>query len=124
MISLYSTWWVKPDKIIELITPLKQLAAAVEKNEKGTLMYLVNYPRFDFPTVKPGKNPIISQPMVRPGTIVFFEKYENWEAFETHLYGPYFTSFVKENKSLFVSGFDGNPFVEVVFLEETVGFRR
>jgi len=73
MISLYSTWWVKPDKIIELITPLKQLAAAVEKNEKGTLMYLVNYPRFDFPTVKPGKNPIISQPMVRPGTIVFLK---------------------------------------------------
>ncbi|WP_075352461.1 putative quinol monooxygenase [Algoriphagus marinus] len=124
MISLYSTWWVKPDKTQELITPLNRLAAEVEKNEKGTLMYLINYPRFDFPTVKPGKNPIISNPMVRPGTVVFFEKYENWEAFETHLYGPYFTSFVDEYKSYFVAGFDDNPFVEVVFLDEQIGFRR
>lgn len=124
MITLYSTWWAKPEKLEALKPALQTLAKAIKKNEAGTLMYLVNTPRYDFPKVKQGKNPIISEPMVRPGTIVFMEQYKNWEAFETHLYGPYFTHFVKANKSKFVLGDDGKPFVQVVFLQQEVGFKR
>lgn len=121
-ISLYSTWWVKPGKEKTLQPALKQLAKEIKKNEKGTLMYLVHSPRYDFPKVPKGSNPIVSEPMMRPGTLIFVEKYASWKAFEAHLHGPYFTNFVKTQKSNFVLGEDGNPFVQVVFMEEETGF--
>ena len=121
-VSLYSTWWIKPGQEKALEPALKKLAKAVMKHEKGTLMYLVHFPRYDFPKVPKGKNPIVSEPMVRPGTLIFVEKYADWKAFKTHLYGSYFTSFVKKYKSKFVLGEDGNPFVQVVFMNEATGF--
>lgn len=121
-VSLYSTWWIKPGNEKALTKALKKLAKKVMEKEEGTLMYLVHSPRYDFPTVPEGKNPIRSEPMVRPGTLIFVEKYQDWEAFKTHLYGPYFTTFVKEHKSKFVLGDDGNPFVQVVFMNEETGF--
>lgn len=124
MISLYSTWWVKPGKEQALQPALIKLAKDVKKHEKGTLMYLVHSPRYDFPKVKKGKKTIISKPMIRPGTLVFVEKYESWDAFQEHVSGPYFTKFVKDHKSMFVLGDDGEPFVQVVFLEEETGFVR
>lgn len=122
MISLYSTWWVKPGNEKKLKPALQELAENIENHEEGTLMYLVHRSRYDFPPVEPGKNPIKSEPRVRPGTIVFVEKYANWEAFKTHLHGPYFTNFVKTHKSKFVLGEDGNPFVQVLFMDEITGF--
>lgn len=124
MVSLYSTWWVKPGKEKALKTALKKLSKQIKKNEKGTLMYLVHFPKYDFPKVAKGKKPIVSNPMVRPGTIVFMEKYKNWKAFKKHLYGKYFTNFVIKNSDLFVQDQDNKPFVEVVFLDEEVGFIR
>ena len=124
MISLYSTWWVKPGKEQILQPALGNLARDVERHEKGTLMYLVHAPRYDFPPIEKGKKAIISEPMARPETLIFVEKYESWEAFKTHLYGPYFKAFVKENKSLFVLGHDNEPFIQVVFLDEETGFIR
>jgi len=124
MVSLYSTWWIKPGCEQEVYAGLKNLAKVVEEKEMGTLMYLVNYPRYDYPSVEKGKDPIVSNPPVRPGTIVFFEKYASWDAFKIHLYGPYFTGFVKEYQSKFVLGDNGHPFVQVVFLEQETGFIR
>ena len=122
MISVYSTWWVKPEEQEALKPALVKLAKAVEANEEGTLLYLVHYPRFDFPKPKKGKEPISSEPKVRPGTIVFVEKYASWDAFETHLNGPYFTQFVKDNFDKFVLGDDGQPFLQAVFLNQEAGF--
>jgi len=124
MVSLYSTWWVKPGKEKAVKIALKKLVKQIKKNEKGTLMYLVHFPKYDFPKVKKGKQPIVSEPMVRPGTIIFMEKYKNWNAFKKHLYGKYFTSFVIKNSNLFVQDENQKPFVEVVFLDEEVGFVR
>jgi len=124
MISLYSTWWVKPEQQHQLLPVLKQLAKDVKKHEPGTLMYLVHSPNYHFPKVEKDKKPIISEPMVRPGTIIFVEKYESWDAFKTHLYGKYFTTFVKENKSKLVLDAHGDPFVQVVFMDEETGFIR
>ena len=71
MVSLYSTWWVKPGEAAALKPALKQLAKKVKK-EEGTLMYLVHFPRYDFPKpTKKCKNKIKSEPMVRPGTLIF-----------------------------------------------------
>jgi quinol monooxygenase YgiN len=122
MISLYSTWWIKPENEKKIEPVLHQLAQEVKENEKGTLMYLVHKPLYDYPTPKAGEKQIQSEPAVRPGTLVFVEKYESWQAFEDHLYGPYFTKFVAEYKDLFVPNNDGNPFVQVVFMEEITGF--
>lgn len=124
MVSLYSTWWIKPGQEKTILPALKKLADDVRNHEKGTLMYLVNYPKFDFPEVETGKNPIVSEPKVRPGTLVFFEIYRDWNAFKKHLYGDYFTKFVQDHGDQFVAGEDGGPFVQVVFLEEQAGFRR
>jgi len=124
MISLYSTWWAKPEALDELKPALAELAKKVEEHESGTKMYLVHFPRYDFPAKEENKPKIISQPMVRPGTIIFVEKYESWDAFKAHLYGPYFTEFVKKHKDKFVLGNNGGPFVQVVFMEEETGFIR
>jgi quinol monooxygenase YgiN len=121
MISLYSTWWVKPGNEKAITVALNKLAKEVRENEKGTLMYLVHTPVYDYPKAIKGKKSIKSAPEARPGTIIFVEKYENWDAFQVHLYGPYFTTFVKEYKSMFVLNHDEEPFVEVVFMEEIVG---
>ena len=123
-ISLYSTWWISPGKKKLLEPALKQLAKDVMENEKGTLMYLIHTPLFDFPKAKTGKKAIVSEPAVRPGTIIFVEKYESWDAFQEHLYGSYFTTFVEKHKSLFVLSHDNEPFIQVVFMEENAGFIR
>lgn len=124
VISLYSTWWVKPGEEESLKHAIKKFVPEIKANEPGTLMYFVHFPRYDFPAKEEGKNQIISEPMVRPGTVVFMEKYASWDAFKDHLHGEYFTSFVKMNKSKFVLGDNGEPFVQVVFLEEDDGFVR
>lgn len=124
MISLYSTWWAKPEAIEELKPALAELAKNVENYEHGTKMYLVHFPRYDFPPRDEGRNKIISEPMVRPGTIIFVEKYESWDAFKAHLYGDYFTEFVAEYGDRFVSNNKGGPFVQVIFMEEETGFIR
>jgi hypothetical protein len=66
MVSVYSTWWVKPEEQEALKPELIALAKTVEAHEEGTLMYFVHYPRFDFPKPKKGKKAITSEPMVRP----------------------------------------------------------
>lgn len=121
-VSLYSTWWIKPGEQEALAPAIQKLAEEIKENEQGTLMYLVHAPRYDFPEVDPGQSPITSEPKVRPGTLIFVEKYADWDAFKAHLYGPYFTDFVANNKSKFVLGNDGNPFVQVVFMDEQAGF--
>lgn len=121
-VTLYSTWWVKPGKEKSLERPLKKLAKDVMENEKGTLMYMVNAPRYDFPKKSRGKNQIISNPILRPGTLVFVEKYASWNAFKKHLYGRFFKEFVEKHSNKFVVGSDGKPFVQVVFMEEKAGF--
>ena len=122
MISLYSTWWIKPENEEKIEVALQNLANEVKEKEEGTLMYLVHKPQYDYPTPKAGQKQIQSEPEVRPGTLVFVEKYKSWQAFEDHLYGPYFTKFVAEYKDLFIQNNNGNPFVQVVFLDEITGF--
>ncbi len=124
MLSLYSTWWVKPEFINDMQPALDKLVAMVEKYEKDTLMYLVHSPRFDSPPAEPGKKQWVSEPMVRPGTLIFVEKYRNWDAFLFHTTGKAFTTFFNENRDKFVQGHDGKPFTQVVFMEEQASFFR
>lgn len=124
MLSLYSTWWVKPEFISDMQPALEKLVAMVEECEEDTLMYKVHSPEFNFPKVKEDERSWVSNPMVRPGTLIFFEKYRNWDAFLFHTEGEAFTTFLAENKGKFVQGDDGKPFTQVVFMEEKVSFIR
>lgn len=121
-VSLYSTWWIKPGHEEALIPAFQKLAADVLEKEPGTLMYLVHYPRYDFPKVPENEIPVASEPKVRPGTVVFVERYADWKAFRVHLNGPIFSDFVAQHKSKFVLGEDGFAFTQVVFMEQKAGF--
>lgn len=121
-VSLYSTWWIKPGQEEELVPALRTLASDILEHEQGTLMYLVHYPRYDFPGISDCGIPIASEPKVRPGTVVFIEKYKDWEAFKMHLCGPIFTKFTEKYKSKFVLSEEGFPFTQVVFMKEVAGF--
>ncbi|MBT8221260.1 MAG: antibiotic biosynthesis monooxygenase [Bacteroidia bacterium] len=125
MIALYSNWWIQQGKEETVYPLLRELANAVLENEPDTLMYTVHTPNYDFPT----GTDIVSEPMPRPGAITFVENYADWEAFETHVNGPIFTSFLKNNGHLFVQGEpnpDGStkPFIQVVFMNRITGFIR
>ena len=115
-VSLYSTWYAKPEQEKALLPVLENLAKDVMANEEGTLMYLVHIASNDYP--------FSSLPPVTPGTIVFVEKYRNWDAFLTHVNGTIFTTFKDKYKSKFVPGADGNPYTQVVFMNQEAGFVR
>lgn len=118
MISLYSTWWLKQENVDEAMPVLQELAKKVEADEPDTLMYTIHSPNYDFPA------DISSEPMPRPGTIIFVEKYASWEAFQEHVSGPIFTSFVNDHGHLFVQDHKGSPFTQVVFMDQEYGFIR
>lgn len=122
MISLIARWWITPGKEDLVVPALQRLAGAV-RSEPGTLLYLVHLP--DFGTPAPG-----SEPMPRPGEVVFLEGYADWAAFQAHLGGPSFTAFKRDYGAMFVqahgaAGATGpQPFVQVEFLQRVGGFVR
>ncbi|NHJ20637.1 MAG: antibiotic biosynthesis monooxygenase [Candidatus Lokiarchaeota archaeon] len=68
MITIIATLQVKPGKMVEAIEVLKEMAANIKSSEPGTLQYIPH-------TVK-GEG--------LENTIIFYEKYENEEAFQVH----------------------------------------
>ena len=114
-ISLTSTWFVRPEYQERIRVALQDLAAAVEAGEPGTLMYLVH---------QPADTSLQSLPPAIAGTVTFFEVYRDAGAFEDHVNGPIFTSFVHTYGPLFVSDSSGHPFTTVTFLSRTAGFSR
>ncbi|MFT5859058.1 MAG: hypothetical protein ACI865_001154 [Flavobacteriaceae bacterium] len=57
------------------------------------------------------------------GEVVFFEIYKNLEAFNAHVTGPLFTSFVEEYRSLFLAS-HGAPYVTFEVMNRQAGFIR
>jgi uncharacterized protein len=115
-VSLTSTWFIRPGCEKAADVALRELAAAVEREEPDTMTYLVNRPIRGNPELQ-------SLPPVDPLSVLFFETYRNAAAFEKHVNGPVFTSFVKKYGELFVQS-NGSPFTFVNFLETHAGFVR
>lgn len=115
-ISLTSEWFIKPGNEDAAISALKQVALEVQAREPGTLAYLVHTPN----TLDSG---LQSLPPRDPQSVLFFEVYENADAFEAHLNGPVFTEFLKQHAELFRSA-NGKPYVTVNFLSQRAGFVR
>ena len=68
MITLIATFQIKEGKMEEVIAELKKIVPEVRKSESGCVAYISH-------TVKGAKN---------KNTIVFYEKYKDQAAFNTH----------------------------------------
>lgn len=126
MVSLYSNWWIKPGLEAEAIPLLKNLAANVLKNEPNTLMYMVHLPKLEF---SEKYKAFKSEPLTRPGAVTFVEAYASWDAFNDHVNGIIFKTFVSNHGHLFVQKDSPetkqpNPFIQVVFMDKIAGFVR
>ena len=124
MVSLISTWWVKAEFANHMQPALNKLVAMVKESEEDTLMYLVHSQRYDFPVVAEGETHWVSEPMPRPGTLFFVEKYRSWDAFIRHTKGEAFNTFFDANRDKFVQGHDCKPFEQTVFMDEKIAFFR
>ncbi|MBY9010234.1 MAG: antibiotic biosynthesis monooxygenase [Candidatus Lokiarchaeota archaeon] len=69
MVTIIATVEVKDGKMEEAIKVLKEIVPKIKSSESGTLEYIPH-------TIKGGKF---------KNTIIFYEKYENEEAFKTHM---------------------------------------
>ncbi|RDU98009.1 VOC family protein [Trinickia dinghuensis] len=115
-VSLTSTWFIKPGYEEAADAALRELAIAVEQEEPDTLTYLVNRPFRGDPRLQ-------SLPPDDPLTVLFFETYRNADAFDKHVNGAVFTSFLKRCGQFFIQK-NGQPFTFVEFLETRAGFVR
>lgn len=115
-VSLISRWFVKPDCWDAALKALKAAAAEVLAKEPGTLTYRVHSASPD--------GALQSLPPADRFSILFFEVYRDAGAFQDHLGGPTFTTFVREHGGLFVPGADGKPYTIVDFLSLHAGFTR
>jgi quinol monooxygenase YgiN len=96
---------------------LTQLAADVQANEPGTLMYVIHDPNLDA-NVKIFPPPTASQ-------ILFLEGYKDQAAFLTHHHGPVIRGFIAEHGGLFLNMYGpGLPFMITQGMEVKHGFIR
>ena len=122
MIPVTAKWTILPGNQKEAVNAIDELAAKVRSTEEGTLVYLphkVNVNGFN-------------NPVPYDGEVVFYELYENQEAFDLHLYGPHgkdnpsgpFNDFLIKYGHLFLCNSDGAPYMHVEALELMEGFIR
>lgn len=116
-VSLTSRWFIRRGCEAQALAALDELAAAVHRQEPDTWVYLVHVAPEDEPRLQ-------SLPPSPPRQVVFFETYRNREAFERHVNGPVFATFVKEHGKLFVQDSSGAPFTTVDFLHRKAGYVR
>jgi predicted enzyme related to lactoylglutathione lyase/quinol monooxygenase YgiN len=114
-VSLTSQWFIKPGREAEAFAALEQVARDVHDHEPDTLIYLVHSPL--------ANRGLQSLPPSDPSSVLFFEVYRSAKAFQAHLAGPTFTSFVEKHGGLFVAA-NGKPFTFVEFLACRAGFIR
>ena len=113
-VNLVSTWFLAADREQETLQALSVLADDVRLHESGTLMYLVHVAHPD-PS-------LVSLPPA-PTAVTFVESYRDAKAFEDHVTGRLFTTFVLDHGSGFLD-LGQNPFTTVSFLRLHAGFVR
>lgn len=113
---LIAKWTILPGNEAVAIDALKKLAQDVQKNEPGTLLYMVHMPNFNEKSL----------PTPPAGEIFFWEVYEDQAAFQQHVNGPIFQGFVSQYGHLFLSDFSNPPqvFMTTEVLTKIEGFSR
>lgn len=122
-VAVIAKWTILPGKQTEAVTAINALAEKVKAAESGTLVYLPHAVNIE------GYN----NPVPYDGEIVFYEVYQDQDAFDVHLYGPNgkdnpsgpFTDFLKQYSHLFLCNKnDGKPYMHVEALHLLSGFIR
>lgn len=116
-IILTSRWYIRSGCEAAALAALTSLAATVRREEPNTWVYLVHITPDDDLRLQ-------SLPPSPPRQVVFFETYRDRVAFEHHVDGPVFTSFVREHGGLFVQNASGQPYTSVEFMKREAGFVR
>jgi len=116
MYPLTGKWNILPGNEKKATAALKKLAQEVQKNEPGTLLYMVYTPDFKEKNL----------PAPPAGEVVFFEIYKDKAAFTKHITGPAFTNFVKNYGHLFLQDFNTPPqlYITAEILTQVGGFAR
>jgi quinol monooxygenase YgiN len=100
VISQIAKFKLNMDKEAEAIATLKELCAAVEKNEPGVLVYLCH------------------RGTKKPDEVVFFEVYKDEDALKAHGKSPHLAKLRKGFANLF------RPPVDITRLDRIGGFAR
>jgi quinol monooxygenase YgiN len=100
VITQIAKFKLNTEKEAEAIATLKELCAAVEKNEPGVLVYLCH------------------RSAKKPDELVFFEVYKDEEALKAHGKSPHLAKLRKGFATLF------RPPVDVTRLDRVGGFAR
>lgn len=116
-LHLISQWFIKPGRRDDVLAAVQTLAQDVLAHEPGTLAYLVHTPA-DGPAAPQ------SLPPADSNSLLFFERYRDTAAFDAHVNGEIFTSFVKTYGALFIANSQGQPYTTVMFLWQQAGFSR
>ena len=113
MLSIVAKWWIVPGNEDAAVAALAELAARVEAEEPYTLMYLVHT------AVEEGSRP----PPPRT-EVVFVSAWPDRAAFERHLDGPVFRTWIAQYLDLFLTDDSGGLFVTGEFIDRRAGFVR
>jgi len=116
MYPLTGKWTILPGNEKKAHAALKQMAKDVQKNEPGTLLYMVHIPNFKQKNL----------PTPPAGEVIFFEIYKDKAACDAHITGPIFTNFMKKYGSLFLTDFSATPqvYITVEIMTQLAGFAR
>lgn len=116
-VCLTSQWFIQPgheDRVLDAIQ--NDLVPQIEAHEEGTLTYFVHRPLAGDTDLQP-------LPPTDAQLLLFYEEYASPEAFQKHVNGEIFTSFVEKHADSFVQA-NGKPYVTVTFLTRETGFAR
>ena len=127
MISLISRWKLRDGCAPELLDGIREAVADIEKGEPGTLLYSVHLPALN--PLAAFDRPISSKrtiPLAEQAEVVYFEIYEDADAFSAHVNGPAFRSFLDHYLHCFYTD-PANPkmpLTETLFLDRQASFTR
>ena len=120
MIALFSRWKLKNGYPSELAAEVEALGAAVRANEPGALVFTVSVPASHPPIGPPPEYAVDNDPSLTrsvPATeLMFFEVYQDAEAFSQHLRGAA-ADFLKRNAHFFETPWQGHPRPDVTYLD-------
>lgn len=120
MIALFSRWKLKNGYPAELAAEVEALGNAVRANEPGALVFTVSIPAPNPPIGPPPEYAAVDDPsLIRPvpaTDLLFFEVYQDAEAFSQHLRGAA-ADFLKRNGHFFETPWQGHPRPEVTYLD-------
>jgi len=119
MFALLTRWKLKNGCPPELLKKLNSLCAQVLAEEPGTLLYGINLPG-SFPPIGPAPEYEVCDASdlkadASEDEIVFFEVYEDAEAYSKHLQGAA-PLFIQENIRYFKTPWQGHPRPQVLHL--------